>query len=90
MATQITKDTITLSKKAVQKSGGVVILTLKEYRELQERAVPTYQLYGKEAEELDKVVEEGLRDYEEGRTISASSMRAALKKYEERKKSKKR
>lgn len=74
MAIQTTKDNITLSKKAVQKSGGIVILTLKEYRELQERAVPTYQLYGKEAEKLDKLVEEELRDYKKGRCKEIKSL----------------
>jgi len=76
-----TKDSITISKEAVQRSGGVVVLPLKEYQNLQERAVPTYQLFGKKAEELDKLVEEGLRDYEAGNVIEASSLREALKKY---------
>ncbi|MBI3335900.1 MAG: hypothetical protein HY001_05435 [Candidatus Portnoybacteria bacterium] len=88
---QITKDAITIPKRAVERQGGFVILTLREYQELRERAIPTYQLHGKEAEELDKLVEEGLRDYEEGRTISAPSLREALNKYERgNKKNKKR
>ncbi|OGZ32704.1 MAG: hypothetical protein A3H02_02965 [Candidatus Niyogibacteria bacterium RIFCSPLOWO2_12_FULL_41_13] len=41
----------------------VVILPLKEYEKLQKSAIPTYYLKGKEAEELDKLVEEGLRDH---------------------------
>ena len=89
MRYQITKDSVTIPREAIQKNGRVVALPLKEYRELQERAVPTYQLYGKEAEELDKLVEEGLRDYEEGRTIEASSLDEALKIYEKRQRSKK-
>lgn len=84
MASQATKNSITISKKTVQKYGGVVILPIRKYRDLQERAVPTYQLYGKEAEELDRLVEEGLKDYEEGRTIEASSLSKALKIYESR------
>ena len=85
MPNQAIKNSITISRKTVQKYGGVVVLPLEEYRNRQERAVPTYQLYGKEAEELDKLVEEGLRDYEEGKTIEAPSLREALKIYDRRK-----
>jgi hypothetical protein len=91
MRMQITKNAITIPKRVFKKQGGFVILTLREYQELRERAVPEYQLYGKEAKELDKLVEEGLREYEEGRTISAPSLREALNKYERNtKKNKKR
>ena len=76
------KNTITLSSKSIQKKGGVVILPLKEYQELCERAAPAYYLKGKEAKKLDKLVEEGLRDYREGRTIKARSLGEALKIYE--------
>jgi hypothetical protein len=82
------KNLIIISEKEIQKKGGVVILSLREYRKLCERAVPTYYLKGKEAEELDKLVEEGLREYKEGRTISASSLKEALKIYGRRRKNK--
>ncbi len=82
------KNSIIISKEEIQKKGGVVILSLREYRKLCERAVPTYYLKGKEAEDLDKLVEEGLRDYQEGRTISAPSLKEALKIYVRRKKNK--
>jgi hypothetical protein len=82
------KNSIIISKEEIQKKGGIVILSLREYRKLCERAVPTYYLKGKEAEELDKLVEEGLREYKEGRTISASSLKEALKIYGKRKKNK--
>ena len=81
MNNQTTKNSITISRKEIKKQGGVVILPLEEYRELCERAVPTYYLEGKEAEELDELVEEGLKDYREGKTISAFSMKQALKIY---------
>ncbi len=74
MANQATKDSIIISRKTVQKYGGVVVLPIREYKDLQERAVPTYQLYGKEAEELDKLVEEGLRDYKAGRCKKIKSL----------------
>ena len=76
-------DTITISKKEVYKTGGVVVLSLKEYKDLLgERAIPHYQLEGKEAEELDKLVEEGLKEYREGKTIKASSLKEAMEIYD--------
>ena len=74
MNNQITKNSINVSKKTVRKEGGVVILPLREYEELRERAVPTYYLEGKEAEELDKLVEEGLDDYKKGRCKTIKSL----------------
>ncbi len=63
---------------------GVVLLDLEEYKKMRARAVPTYYLEGKEAKELDKLVEEGLREHERGETIEAPSLREALKIYEQR------
>jgi len=68
------KNSIIISKEEIQKKGGVVILSLREYRKLCERAVPTYYLKGKEAEELDKLVEEGLREYRKGRCKTIKSL----------------
>ncbi|MBI3599867.1 MAG: hypothetical protein HY097_04400 [Nitrospinae bacterium] len=76
--------TVTIHKEKIEKQGGVVILSLKEYQKLCERAVPTYYLKGKKAEELDRLVEEGLKEYERGETIEASSLKEALKVYERR------
>ena len=89
MANRLSKNSITISREAVQKKRGLVILPLREYQKLCERAVPTYYLKGKEAEELDKLVEEGLREYRARKTIKASSIREALRIYDERKKNKK-
>lgn len=61
-------------KKKIRKEGGVVILSLEEYRKLCERAVPTYYLSGKEAERLDKLVEGGLKEYREGKTKVIKSL----------------
>ncbi|PIS39655.1 MAG: hypothetical protein COT33_00850 [Candidatus Nealsonbacteria bacterium CG08_land_8_20_14_0_20_38_20] len=85
MANQSVKNSMTILKEAVQKKGGLVILPLKEYKKLCERAIPTYYLKGKEAEKLDKLVEEGLREHERGETISAPSIKEALKIYERKK-----
>ena len=73
--------TVKISKRKVKKEGGIVILPLKEYRELLARAVPTYYLSGKEAEGIDNLVTEGLAEYRAGKTIRASSVKEALKKY---------
>ena len=59
----------------------VVILSLKEYHELCERVYPTYQLKGKAATDLDKLVKEGMKEYRAGKCVSASSMTEALKIY---------
>jgi hypothetical protein len=71
---KVVKNSIIISKEEIQKKGGVVILSLREYRKLCERAVPTYYLKGKEAEELDKLVEEGLREYRKGRCKTIKSL----------------
>ena len=79
--------TITLSKKQIQRSKGVVVLPIKEYRKLSERAVPEYYLTGKAARNLDKLVKTGLRDYHAGKTTKASSLQEALRKYGKHRKS---
>lgn len=56
---------IKISKQSLKR--GVVILDLKEYERLREETIPTYYLKGKEAEKLDKLVEEGLREYKKGK-----------------------
>ncbi len=73
--------TATLLKKAAAKDKGVVVLPVKEYQRLIAAAVPTYYLSGKEATDLDKLVEEGLREYRAGKTFAAPSMGEALKRY---------
>lgn len=76
-------NTVTISKNRIKKEGGVVILSVEEYRKLTERAVPEYYLTGKAAEDLDKLVEDGLKEYEAGKTIQAPSLKHALRKYAE-------
>lgn len=67
-------NTITIPKKKIKKEGGVVILSLEEYKRLSEQAVPTYYLKGKAAEKLDKLVEQGLREYRAGKTKTIKSL----------------
>ncbi|MDO8552055.1 MAG: hypothetical protein Q7S01_00835 [bacterium] len=65
---------ITLSQKSVQKQRGVVVLPIKEYERLVKASIPEYYLTGKAAKRLDKLVEEGLRDYRYGRTRTLRSL----------------
>jgi len=71
---------ITLSQKSVQKQKGLVVLPIKEYERLIRASVPEYYLTGKAAKRLDKLVEDGLREYREGKTILASSISEAIAK----------
>lgn len=77
--------TITISKSKINKQKGVVILSLREYQKLLEQAVPTYYLEGKEARGVDKLVKDGLKEHKEGKTITADSLRGALRLYGKRK-----
>lgn len=62
-----------ISKKKIAESGRVIILPIHEYEDLKRRAVPEYYLTGKEAEEVDKLVEEGLNEYEQGKCKTIKS-----------------
>ena len=66
---------ITLRKDRVERSKGVVVLPLREYHRLLVRAVPTYYLTGKAAERVDRLVEEGLREYRAGKTRKIRSLK---------------
>ena len=74
-----TMSTINISKAKIEEQKGVVVLPLKEYQKLLEQAVPTYYLKGKEARDLDRLVNRGLKEYESGKTIEADSLRSALR-----------
>jgi len=68
------KISITISKEKIRQEGGMVILPLKEYQKLYERAIPTHHLKGKGAKDLDKLVKEGLKDYREGKCKKIKSL----------------
>lgn len=74
-------NTVKISKKKIKKEGGVVILSLDEYQKLLEMTVPTYYVGGKKAAEIDNLVAEELAEYRAGKSIRASSIKEALKKY---------
>lgn len=66
--------TITLSRTKVAQQKGVVVLPVAEYQRLLAATVPTYYLTGKAALRLDKLVEDGMREYREGKTRSIKSL----------------
>ena len=72
---------ITINKLKVEQQKGVVVLPIKEYQKLLERAVPTYYLTGQEAKKLDKLVKRGFKEHLAGKTIEAPSLMDALSKY---------
>ena len=68
------KKNITISRNIIDKEGGIVILSVGEYKRLCEKAVPTYYLEGEDAEKLDKLVEEGFSAYRRGKTKKIDSL----------------
>lgn len=66
--------TISIPDNKIFKQKGVVILPIKEYQKLCEMAVPTFYLKGKEAAKLDKTIEEGLREYQKGKSRTIKSL----------------
>jgi len=70
----MTTATLVKLRKAATKSRGDVTLPMKVYRQLLDAAIPTYYLTGKAATDLDKLVEEGLRDYCAGKTRMIRSL----------------
>lgn len=72
MVKVLDRPTIKISKEALK--GGVVILGLEEYREMEmaraKEMAPVRYLKGKAAKHLDALVENGLKEYREGKTIS--------------------
>ena len=66
--------TITLSQARVTEQKDVVVLPVAEYRRLLAASVPTHYLTGKAALRLGKLVDEGLREYREGKTRQIKSL----------------
>lgn len=71
---RMTTATLNKLKKAATEAKGFVQVPVKTYRQLLDAAVPTFYLTGKEATDLDKLVEEGLREYAEGKTRTIRSL----------------
>lgn len=68
------KKMMPIPKAMAEMEGGVVILSLKEYRRLLENTVPAAYLKGRRAGALDRLVTEGLEDYRHGRTRKINSL----------------
>ncbi len=66
--------TISLQKKYIDKSGGVVVLPLEEYERLLEHATPTFYLSGREAISLDAEVKRALQAHKSGKTKIIQSL----------------
>jgi hypothetical protein len=66
--------TVIIKKSRIDKQKGVVILPVKEYKKLLARAVPTYYLTGREAEKLDRLVNDGFKEYKAGKTKVIKSL----------------
>lgn len=70
----MTTATLARLKKAATGRRGSVVLSARAYKNLLDAAVPTYYLTGKAATDLDKLVEEGLREHAEGKTRTIRSL----------------
>ncbi len=68
------KEAIEISPKLVERRGGIVVLSLREYQRLLARGVPTYYLKGNAATRLDRLVESGLREHRKGKTRAIRSL----------------
>lgn len=66
--------TINISKKSVVEKDGMVIMPVAEYNRLFMASIPTYQLTGKAALNLDKLVTKGLADHKAGKTRKIKSL----------------
>ena len=68
------KAAIEISPKLVEQSGGVVVLSVREYQRLLASVVPTYHLKGNAATKLDRLVESGLQEHRKGKTRAIRSL----------------
>jgi hypothetical protein len=75
-------NTITIPKNLIKtKSEDLVVISRKEYESMKAHMLPTFRLEGKEADKLDKLVKDGLREHKKGEMIRATSLKEALKLY---------
>lgn len=75
---------VAIGKNQIKVEDDMVIIPLREYHKLLEKTAPVYYLKGKQALRLDRLVENGLKEHREGKTIKASSLKDALKIYARR------
>lgn len=65
---------VIIQKVKIEKEKGVVVLPILEYKKLLQQSIPTHYLYGKDAERLDRLVEEGFKEYKAGKTKKIKSL----------------
>ena len=65
--------TITISKNLI-KNDDLVIIPRKEYESMKAQMLPTFYLKGKEADKLDKLIKEELKEYQEGKCKTIKSL----------------
>lgn len=65
--------TITIPKNLI-KNNDLVVISRKEYEDMKAQTAQTFYLKGKEAEKLDKLVKEGLKEYQEGKCKTIKSL----------------
>ncbi len=68
------KKGIEISAELVERRGGIVVLSVREYEKLLARVVPTFYLKGNAATKLDRLVESGLQEYRKGKTRAIRSL----------------
>lgn len=66
-------NTITIPKNLI-KNDDLVIIPRKEYEKMKAQMIPTFYLKGKEADKLDKLVKDGLKDYRDGKCKTIKSL----------------
>lgn len=72
--TIITKKTINIPSRLIQKTGGMVILPIKEYERLCVRSIENFQLKGKQAKLLDNLIMDGMAEYKAGKCKTIKSL----------------
>lgn len=82
--------TLTIPKSLIN-NDDLIVLPRKFYESLlrsasKKTSIPEYYLSGKNAKNLDNLVENGLKDYKSGKTIKASSLKEALSLYDTKRK----
>ena len=65
MAIKVNNNTITIPRGVFERQGGAVVLGLTEYKK--------FLKYEMEKEQIDSLVEEGVKEYREGKTESMES-----------------
>ncbi len=66
--------TLTIKSNIIQKIGGMVVLPLKEYEKLCQKAAGVFSLKGERAKKLDMLIRDGEIEYKAGRCKTIKSL----------------